>query len=371
MSAWQSYLHLIRIHPVSTLSNTLFGTLCILSSLPFLGIPFPSRATAEYYADKSAHMAEVYNITPGQAATIGGVGRTLVGLGVIYPPTRWVALAVNGAVVLRGSTIAWRDGRPMLPQYGMLGAMAFCARHEGDLEGVEKTIGGILCYVATPKGDYAKNKAILYLADAFGLYNYPNNKLLADDFARNGFLTIIPDILAADPPPVDAFEPKPPGVPPFDIPAWTARHGRDVTRPIIDSVVAALKADGITRFAATGYCFGGRYVFDLAFDNITQVSAISHPSLLVVPEDLHKYQTTSNAPLLINNCTVDRQFPLTAAEQADAILGDGKFSPGYKRMYHEGCAHGFAVRAKLDDPKSKAGKEAAFTSVVEGFRAHL
>ena len=84
-----------------------------------------------------------------------------------------------------------------------------------------------------------------------------------------------------------------------------------MTRPTLNKVLEALKAEGVTTFAATGYCFGGkfwflfsltkkskvddvelilydpgRYVFDLAFDNILSVAAVSHPSLLKVPEDL-------------------------------------------------------------------------------------
>ena len=55
----------------------------------------------------------------------------------------------------------------------------------------------------------------------------------------------------------------------------------------------------------------------------------------------------SKAPLLINSCEVDSQFPPAAAEKADEILGDGKFIPGYKRTYWDGCTHGFAVRGDL------------------------
>ena len=49
--------------------------------------------------------------------------------------------------------------------------------------------------------------------------------------------------------------------PPIDIGAWIGKHGREVTRPIIDKVVTALKEEGIARFAATGYCFGGKSSF--------------------------------------------------------------------------------------------------------------
>jgi hypothetical protein len=74
---------------------------------------------------------------------------------------------------------------------------------------------------------------------------------------------------------------------------------------------------------------------------------------------------------LINACTVDQQFPLEAQEQAKQILGDGKFAPGFKLTYWDGCTHGFAVRGDLSDPKIKAGKEGAFTATVDWFHSHL
>jgi dienelactone hydrolase len=62
-------------------------------------------------------------------------------------------------------------------------------------------------------------------------------------------------------------------------------HGPAGTRPILDAVISALKADGITTFGATGYCLGARSCMDLAVENVTKVIVMSHPSLLSVPED--------------------------------------------------------------------------------------
>ena len=93
--------------------------------------------------------------------------------------------------------------------------------------------------------------------------------------------------------------------PPFDLLGWVSRHTQPITRPIVDKVVAALKEEGITKFGASGYCFGGnfsknsleehqcdnstypgRYTFDLAFDNIIKAAVITHPSLIEAPKDL-------------------------------------------------------------------------------------
>ncbi|KAF8677884.1 hypothetical protein AX14_004748 [Amanita brunnescens Koide BX004] len=238
-------------------------------------------------------------------------------------------------------------------------------RHEGTPSGKFEKIAGVDCYIATPTGDYAQDKVLLYLPDALGLHI--NAHLLVDDFANNGFKTISLDYYNGDPISdtiLTSFRD-------IDIPAWLARHGEDVTRPIVDNVIDALKEQGVKKFAATGYCFGGRYVFDLAFDHVIEVGIVSHPSLLKNPEDLEKYAAVAKAPLLINSCPVDGQFPPEAQAKADEILGNGKFAPGYTREYFEGCTHGFAVRGDLNDPKVKAGKEGAFKAAVEWLKSHF
>ncbi|TFK25108.1 dienelactone hydrolase endo-1,3,1,4-beta-D-glucanase [Coprinopsis marcescibilis] len=250
--------------------------------------------------------------------------------------------------------------------------MSLCAdcvkgvRHEGTPEGSWEEIGGVTSYVATPLGDYPKDRVILYIADIFGP-QLINAQLLADDFARNGFKTIIPDYLNGDFVAADALDPGSQ----FDLGAWFAKHGASETRPPLDRVTAGLKEQGVTSFGATGYCFGGRYVFDLGFDNVISAAVVNHPSLLKSPEDLQKYFDTSKTPLLINSCTIDTQFPHEAQAQADEILGNGKFTAGYKREYFECCTHGFAVRGDLSDPKVKAGKEGAFAAAVKWFKAKL
>ncbi|PPQ72441.1 hypothetical protein CVT26_003770 [Gymnopilus dilepis] len=236
--------------------------------------------------------------------------------------------------------------------------------HEGEPKGKFEKIGGVESYVATPSGDYPKDKVILFLPDVFGL-PLTNNLLLADSFAENGFKTVIPDYFNGDALPTDALAPGSK----FDIQAWLAKHGAEQTRPPLDKVIAALKEQGVKTFGAVGYCFGARYSVDLSFENIIQANVITHPSLLKIPEDLEKYAATSKVPLLINSCEIDSQFPPEAAKKADEIFA--KFEPGYKRVHFEGCTHGFAVRGDLSDPKVKAGKEGAFKETVEWFLAKL
>ncbi|KAI0357999.1 alpha/beta-hydrolase [Trametes cingulata] len=233
-------------------------------------------------------------------------------------------------------------------------------RHEGSPEGQFTQIGGIESYVATPTVKYPKDKVVLYLSDGFGL-KLQNNLLLADDYARNGFKVVVPDLFDGDALPEDAL--STPGK--VDIPAWLSKHSGEREVEICRKVLSALKAEGVTKVAAIGFCHGGRPAFDLAFGNEVQVVAVSHPSLLQVPADLEKYAAQSKAPLLVNSCEVDPVFPKEAQEKADEILGGGKFAPGYERTYWEGCQHGFAVRGDISNPKVKAGKEGAFKATVE------
>ncbi|KAF8552883.1 alpha/beta-hydrolase [Imleria badia] len=238
-------------------------------------------------------------------------------------------------------------------------------RHEGTPEGKVEVINGVKTYVATPTGDYSKDKAILFLTDVFGL-ELNNNLLLADDFARNGFKVYAVDYLNGDPIPPDAFNSGT-----FDLLGWLAKHGQEVTRASLDKVITALKEQGVTQFAATGYCFGARYTFDLAFDKVIKVAAVAHPSLLKVPEDLEKFKGTG-IPLLINSCETDQMFPLESQAQADTILGGGtQTSELYRREYFAGCTHGFAVRGDMSIPVIKAGKEGAFKATVEFLWKHL
>ncbi|KAI0752511.1 alpha/beta-hydrolase [Daedaleopsis nitida] len=234
-------------------------------------------------------------------------------------------------------------------------------RHEGTPEGKLDKLGGVDVYIATPaEVEYPKDKVLLFFPDGFGL-QLVNAQLLADDFARNGFKTVILDYFKGDPVPPDAFSSGN-----FDLMSWLGKHPVEEAMSDIRNVIDALKAEGVTKFGAVGFCYGGaRTAFNLAFTGEIHVVAVSHPSLLQVPDDLNKYLAESKAPLLINSCETDSQFPISAQEQADAILGGGKFAPGYERTYWPGVVHGFAIRGDLSDPNVKAGKEGAFKASVE------
>ena len=70
----------------------------------------------------------------------------------------------------------------------------------------------------------------------------------------------------------------------FDFQTWAGRHSPVHNQARVEGVVNALKTEGVTRVATTGYCYGGRLVFNLGIANVADVSATSHPSALQIDD---------------------------------------------------------------------------------------
>lgn len=106
-------------------------------------------------------------------------------------------------------------------------------------------------------------------------------QLNADQFARNGLRTVVPQLFQ-EAVPESAFNPGST----FNIMEWFPRNGISYSEPRVRKVLAALKAEGVTKVGVTGYCYGARSGFNLAFENEITALAVSHPSLLEVPKDM-------------------------------------------------------------------------------------
>ena len=72
----------------------------------------------------------------------------------------------------------------------------------------------------------------------------------------------------------------------FDREGWMSRHGPESWEPVVDAVVQALQAEGVTWIGTTGYCFGAPPVWRLALKGWSQVSVAAHVAGIRVPEDL-------------------------------------------------------------------------------------
>ena len=60
-----------------------------------------------------------------------------------------------------------------------------------------------------------------------------------------------------------------------------------------------------------------------------------------------KYAKIAKAPLLINACETDGQWPKEKQDRAIEVLKD--FAPGFSQPYFEGCTHGFGVSIRLSN----------------------
>jgi dienelactone hydrolase len=139
-------------------------------------------------------------------------------------------------------------------------------------------LGGIDTYISKP-ADYphSPSKLLLLLTGATGLHS-ENNQIQADEFAKEGFLVVLPDMFSNDPLPGSATyaEEKDPSyieyfkiraaetAKAFLIDMWLARQTPEKVLPILHKVIDAARdefADAVANgggIYSVGYCFGGR-----------------------------------------------------------------------------------------------------------------
>jgi len=77
---------------------------------------------------------------------------------------------------------------------------------------------------------------------------------MADNFAAQGYVTVVPDLLDGDSLNPEAFYGGK-----VDFPQWLARHDTANVDPIADAVIDHLKNTlKVKKIAGVGYCFGGK-----------------------------------------------------------------------------------------------------------------
>lgn len=239
--------------------------------------------------------------------------------------------------------------------------------HQGTPTGNFSPIHDVNVYTSIPANPTAQ-KALLIFPDIYGI-NLKNTQLLADRFAKDlNVATYLIDTFSGDHAPDLNDKSASKG---FNLAEWLKGHGPEKVLPIIEGVIKHLTEKGFKRFAAVGYCFGGKYIFISSEKNWIHVAATCHPSLVEIPGDFKKLLDTSKVPLLINSCEIDQQFPPESQKIADEMLGGGKYKSGYKRNYYPGATHGFGCRANLDNPAEKKAFDESFVETVNWFKTYL
>lgn len=130
-------------------------------------------------------------------------------------------------------------------------------------------MGGWDAYVAEASGKHIhKDTAILLIPDVIGIWK--NSQLLADQFAANGYYTLMLDVYRGDTLTLN----RPPG---FDFMAWRAKHTVKDVEPVVDAGLKYLKDKGMKKIGAVGYCFGAKYVCRYLDGRGVDVGYCAHP----------------------------------------------------------------------------------------------
>ncbi|GKZ33046.1 hypothetical protein AbraIFM66950_002765 [Aspergillus brasiliensis] len=205
--------------------------------------------------------------------------------------------------------------------------------HEGDPTGEVEQIDSFRAYIAPPKGSKKIGKAVVLLSDIFGIFR--NNQLLADEFALNGYLAILPDLFNCDQITVGDYDAKK-----VDMAAWISRHTVDDI-----SQIPLLQTQYVVRHLKEGLLDSGY---------------IAHPSY-VTDDELGAIE----GPLSVYAAEQDTIFTTLKRHSSEETLG--ATGQAFQINLFSDVAHGFASRGDLTQQHVRFAKEQAFAQAVAWF----
>lgn len=265
--------------------------------------------------------------------------------------------------------------------------------HSGQPQGKEELIHGLNTYVI---GNRTNPRGIIVMySDVFGL-NLPNNKLIADAYAKSGeWLVYLPDFFEGDALgltiadlliPVDATKQSSLGwytgllarAPSFVL--WLTRHREAPTNKVCMDFLAALRRETpeTRKIGIVGFCWGGKYAIRAAKESnvidiegrkvpVVDAAVALHPSNLTLPYDAEKLV----APVSYGWGLEDSGVKIETKDKVEEIhageVAAGKTVPEMEHKVYKPGRHGFAVRGNPDDPLEKACLEDSVTQVLDWF----
>ncbi|KAL8709717.1 MAG: hypothetical protein Q9225_007407 [Loekoesia sp. 1 TL-2023] len=271
---------------------------------------------------------------------------------------------------------------------GMSSCCLSGALHEGKPAGRVDTIGGLQTYVAEPK-DGSKTKTVVIISDAFG-WEFNNIRLLADEYARAGFYTYVPDFHEGDSIPISLLQNiEPPSkkqeqlsiaekaanaaVVPTTLGPWLVKHHQGVSKPLIDGFINTLRmTPGTNKIGAVGFCWGGRYAILQAHGKTegsvggVDAAFAAHPSLVAVPEDLDPV----SKPLSLALGTKDSYLNEETRGKFIDLLSK-KTEVEHEIRLYEDQVHGFALRSDWSSEKDKEAMDEATRQGIEWMSKYL
>ncbi|GAV60901.1 DLH domain-containing protein [Cephalotus follicularis] len=216
--------------------------------------------------------------------------------------------------------------------------------------GFVEQLGGLKTYVTDPNHS---NLAILLISDVFG-YEAPNLRKLADRVAADGFLVVVPDFFYGDPI-VDFSNPQ------FDRDAWRKLHNTDKGYEYAKSVIAALKAKGVSAIGVAGFCWGGKVAVQLAGTEDIQAAVLLHPSRITADD-----MKAVKVPISILGAEIDHGTPPEELKDYGDMLSAKSEFDSFVKIF-PGVSHGWTMRYKDDDEFSIKSAEEAHLDMLNWF----
>ena len=265
------------------------------------------------------------------------------------------------------------------------------------------------CYVASPPDGQKAKGIIVIVPDAFG-WELVNNRLLADEYARQGqFQVYLPDfmnggyasqgietklITVGTACPVWVIDQMDSMLQDYSLTGWLTkpyhvasaaygfapfiyRNRLAVSMPRVTSFLSGLRRDDATKglpIGVAGFCWGGQHVVRLCWETpepgpntnpplnqLIDAAFTAHPSALQIPADMEKVRK----PLCIAAGDKDKFTPIADMLKAKAILA--KNGVQHEVEIYEGAGHGWSVRIDRTNPKQREQAEACETQAVRWF----
>ncbi|KAI0754699.1 alpha/beta-hydrolase [Daedaleopsis nitida] len=245
--------------------------------------------------------------------------------------------------------------------------------HDGTPKGTEIKIGDVPAYVT---GDEDSKRIVVIGVDIFG-WRFVNTRLLADEYAAQGFRVIVPDLFAG-----------------WELPLWSlSAHDtnserslfqRYVARPLSYFVFAPFVIRNMPRQVSTiavvtsslraahpdakigfvGFCWGGR--FAISQNHLFDATVACHPSLVKFPAELEGIKS----PFSLAAAETDPMYNRARAEETEKILKEKGLKDVEVKVY-VGVNHGWTIRVNMAIEEQKKGRDEAVKQVVNWFDKYL
>jgi len=223
-------------------------------------------------------------------------------------------------------------------------------------------------------------KALIIFSDVWG-WNSGRVRLLADEFARRlNCVAVVPKLQKKFREGTDDD-----GLPPqFSIPdetdafmKWVATNTWEKITPMVEGMMTQLRADGCTKFAAQGFCWGGWASFKFAemYPGLTTCIGIAHPSCQlegIFGGDVNTLAGKVACPVLLlpAGSPAPGDDPALYDDEDGSVMKALKSNPKSaksKSVYFKEMQHGYMTRGDESDKTIEASVKKGLNMLVNWY----